>query len=626
MKRITTFLLALLFATGVFAEVITVAQAIAIGSALTQNNVATSETYTIEGYVNVIQENSFSTSYNNMTFWIADTRGTAGSTNDGALQCYRCRPDKELQVGDKVRVVAPLKKYYSTVETAQINAPVTWLEAQPDEPDPETVTGSLRVCAQNLQNYYYNYTSSERPDYSDDAGFRAKTLKIVNAMLEIDADIYAFCEVEAKPIVLAQLADSMNTHAGVAGRYAAVSDNIDYTLGTGNDNHIKSGFIYRTDKVAPVGSNYGAVSGNGYYAHTMRLQAFRQLSDGEKLVISMNHFKAKDSSDDQGESTRISNASNLIAALNSVSADPDILVLGDLNCQVDETPMTMILDAGYEEQLLKYNENAWSHCFSSGELIDHVLANESMAAQIVNAYVKHVSAHKCNAAVTSSQSWSDHDPYVVEINLVPKQLGPCEDIDASYLATGGTGLGDMNVVKVSGTYNWKYDSSYGAKCQNKGGENWLLTPAYDMTQKTNITVSFDHTVGYANEANMTNEMTLWVTPDYNDVASSSWSQLTIPTYPTINKNWPDFVHATVNVPAELVGANTVFGFKYAVEADAPNSPTWEVKNLQVSAQCEGNTTAIETTPTTQQAQKILRHGQLIIIRSGVEYTIIGQRR
>ena len=625
MKR---FLFIICVASAFFAQMsaqITVAQAIAIGSALTQNNVATSETYTIEGYVNVIQENSFNTSYNNMTFWIADTRGTAGSTNDGALQCYRCRPDKELQVGDKVRVVAPLKKYYSTVETAQINAPVTWLESQPEEPDPEVVTGSLRVCAQNLNNYYYNYTYSERPSYSDDAGFRAKTLKIVNAMLEINADIYAFCEVEAKPIVLAQLADSMNTHAGVAGRYAAVSDNIDYTLGTGNDNHIKSGFIYRTDKVVPVGSNYGAISGSGYYANTMRLQAFRQLSDGEKLVISMNHFKAKDNSEDKGESTRIDNATNLLAALSSVSTDPDILVLGDLNCQVGETPMTMIIDAGYEEQLLKYNENAWSHCFSSGELIDHVLANESMAEQIVNAYVKHVSAYKCNAAVTSSQSWSDHDPYVVEINLEPKQLGPCEDINASYLATGGSSLGDMNVVKVFGTYTWRYQSSYGATCQSKGSENWLLTPAYDMTQKTNITISFDHTVGYGDPA-MCYQMTLWVTPDYDDVGASSWSQLTIPTYPTLGKNWPDFVHVTVDVPAELVGANTVFGFKYAVEADAPNSPTWEVKNLHVSAQCEGNTTGVETTLTTQQAQKILRNGQLIIIRSGVEYTIIGQRR
>lgn len=627
MKKITTLILTLLCATGAFAEVLTVAQAIQVGQALT-NKTTSSESYTIEGYVTVISENSFSTTFNNMTFWIADSRGTAGSTMDGALQCYRCRPDRELQVGDKVQVTAPLKHWYETIETAQLNAPVTWLESQPDdEQEPEIVTGSLRVCAQNLQNYYFNYdtTYTKRPSYQDAAGFQAKTVKIVNAMLEIDADIYAFCEVEAKPIVLAQLADSMNAHAGAVGRYAAVSDYIDYTLGTGADNHIKSGFIYRTDKVATVGSSYGAVGGNGYYAHTMRIQAFRQLSDGAKLVISMNHFKAKDSSTDQGESTRQENANNLIEALAGISTDPDILILGDLNCEVNEAPIQTILNAGFEEQLLKYNAYAWSHCYNGGELIDHVLANESMAEQIVNAYVKHVSASKCNAAVTSAQSWSDHDPYVVEINLTPSQLGPCEDIAASYLATGGSGLGDMEAVKVSGTYTWRYQSNYGATCQNRGGEGWLLTPTYDMTQKTGITIAFDHTVGYANAANMDNEMTLWVTPNYSDVAGSEWNQLTIPVYPTIDKNWPNYVHATVDVPAAFVGTNTVFGFKYAVESDATNNPTWEVKNLQVSAQCADDETALETQRETKQAYKILRNGQIVIIRSGVEYTITGQR-
>ena len=40
-----------------------------------------------------------------------------------------------------------------------------------------------------------------------------------------------------------------------------------------------------------------------------------------------------------------------------------------------------------------------------------------MAAQIVNAYEKHICAYKCNNAVSYAQSWSDHDPYVIDINL-----------------------------------------------------------------------------------------------------------------------------------------------------------------------------------------------------------------
>ena len=275
--------------------------------------------------------------------------------------------------------------------------------------------GTLRICAQNLENYYYNYNESSRPDYNDAEGFRTKTIKIVNAMLDIDADIYAFCEVEAKPIVLQQLADSMNAHAGVAGRYAAVEDGL-YIATDSYDNAIKSGFIYRTDKIATVGSNTGAVS-YGYYSHTMRIQAFRQLSNNEKLIVSMNHFKAKDSSSDQGEAQRLTNANNLVSAVGNLTADPDILILGDLNCEYGEAPITTIVNAGFEEQLLKYNSSAWSHCYGGGELIDHVLANASMAAQIVNAHVEHICAYKCNSAVSSDQSWSDHDPYVIDINL-----------------------------------------------------------------------------------------------------------------------------------------------------------------------------------------------------------------
>lgn len=611
MKKFTSVCFVLLFAVSVFAQTITVAEAIAIGLAQTENNVPTEETYTVEGYVNFIDKNEFNTSYNNMTFWIADTRGTANSSALGALQCYRCRPDRELEVGDKVRVVTQLRKYYSTVETYPTNAPATWLESQPE---PET--GSLRVCAQNLNNYYYNYTQSTRPSYSDEAGFQEKTQKIVNAMLDIDADIYAFCEVEATPIALQHLAEAMSTQAGEAGRYVAVSDGIDYTWYEGiSDNQIKSGFIYRTDRVKTYGSNTSAVSGNGYYAHTMRLQVFEQKENGERLVISMNHFKAKDSSSDQGASMRETNATNLLNALKKVSVDPDILILGDLNCQYGETPITMLINAGYEEQLLKYDPSAWSHCYGSGELIDHVLANASMADQIVNAYVKHVSAYKCNSAVNSWQSWSDHDPYVVEINLStePAEEGPCEDIDATYLTSSLDPLTSVNNI-------WYWNSGGYAKAQKQGGyTDYMLTPEMNLSEMSSATISFQHTHKWAGTPS--EELTLWVTPDFQgDVESSTWYQLTISPY-AANTDW-NFVDASIDVPVEYLGSNTVFAFKYM--STATNYATWEIKNLKIKATCS-SAQPIENVADESAAYKEIRHGQLIIIRSGVEYTVTGQR-
>ena len=614
MKKITSVILVLLFVVSASAQTLTVAQAIEIGLAL-ENQTTSSESYTFEGYVNAIDENSFNTSYNNMTFWIADTRGTVRSTSLGALQCYRVCPDRELELGDKVRVVAPLKHWYETVETGQINAPVTWLESAPEVDPDDEVTGSLRVCAQNLNNYYYNYTQSTRPSYSDEAGFQEKTQKIVNAMLDIDADIYAFCEVEATPMALQYLAEAMSTQAGEAERYKAVNDDINYTWYEGiADNQIKSGFIYRTDRVKTYGTNTNATPGNGYYAHTMRLQTFEQKSNGERLVISMNHFKAKDSSADQGEAQRETNATNLINALAKVTFDPDILVLGDMNCQYGETPITMILSAGYEEQLLRFHADAWSHCYSNGELIDHVFANPSMAAQIVNAYVKHVSAYKCNGAVNSWDSWSDHDPYIVEINLSTEPAsGACEDIDATYLTSSLDPLTSVNNI-------WYWNSGGYAKAQKQGGyTDYMLTPEMNLSEMSSATISFQHTHKFAGTPS--EELTLWVTPDFQgDVASSEWHQLTIDPY-AANTNWT-FVDVAINVPTEYLGERTVFAFKYMSTTD--HYGTWEIKNLHVTAEC-GSTTDVEQIDEQKPIYKILRQGQLIIIRSGVEYTVTGQR-
>ena len=414
MKRISIFLFSLLFTLSLSAQSMTVAEVLAATSYL-EHNVTTDETYTFTGYVTNITENAFHDSWNNMTFWVSDANNGASSNAEGAILAYHIKPDVELAEGNKVEVTAKVKNWSGTLEA--VNGTATFL-GNDDPVQPKA--GALRVCAQNLENYYYNYNTG-RGDYTDEER-AAKTRKIVNMMVSVDADIYAFCELEAKPIILEQLADSAN--AQVEGNpYQAVYDGIDVEWDS-YDNNLKSGFIYRTDRVATVGS-CTAGSTAYYYRNTMRIQAFKLLSNNEKLVVSMNHFKAKDKTEDQGEEKRINNATSLINALNKISTDPDILILGDLNCEYEETPIQMIVNAGYEEQLLRFNTNAYSHCYGGGELIDHVLANSTMREQVKNAYVKHICTYKCTSGVTSAMSYSDHDPYIVEINLC--STGDCEE-------------------------------------------------------------------------------------------------------------------------------------------------------------------------------------------------------
>ena len=488
-------------------------------------------------------------------------------------------------------------------------------------PVPEVGDGRLKIFAQNLKNYYVNYNAG-RGKYANSVA--EKTHKLVNAAMIINPDILAFCEVEAQPEALALIADSLNGR--VEGTpFVVVTDDAVEEWDATYDNNIKSGFIYRSDKVKPYGTNHAATSAN-YFKNTLRIQVFEELETGARFTLSMNHFKAKDNTEDAGNEKRKINSRQLLQGLASYASDPDILIVGDLNCPVGEDPVDTLIGLGYAEQLLKYDALAYSHCYDNvGSLIDHALANASMAEQITGAGVFHICA-PCGeyGDDNAAYSYSDHDAYVVALNLTaPVKPTECEDIDVTLVPTGGTSFSPMTSESVSGTWYWQYNASYGAKCQDKGGEDWLFTPEYNLATSKDISLSFQHTIGYGNTSNLTNEQTLWVTSNFQgSVASSEWTQLTIPTYPT-GTNW-SYVSTTVNVPENVVGANTVFAFKYKVASDASNSPTWEIKNLKIKATCKGTAEGIEDLQTDQRARKTLENGQLILtLPDGTKYNVIG---
>lgn len=482
---------------------------------------------------------------------------------------------------------------------------------------PELGNGRLKVCAQNLQNYYFNYNTG-RGNYTPEQ-FADKTHKIVDAMLWLDADIYAFCELEAKPIILQQLADSMNIRTEDKP-YVAVADEIDEEWDEQYNNNLKSGFIYRKDKVKLIGANHPATS-SSYYRKVLRIQVFEELESHERFMLSMNHFKAKDNSSDQANAKRVANANELIQGLQNYPLDPDILIMGDLNCEVGEEPLTILAQAGFVELLLKYNTGAYSHCYGGGELIDHVYANASMEDQVTGAGLFHISTGcGADAIYNDGHRYSDHDPYMVAINLASTHPTECEPMQVSYLPTGSDGLGAMSAVSVNGQYFWRYQSSYGATCQDRGGEDWLMTPVYDLSQADKVTVTFDHAINNANE--MATQQTLWVTPDFSTIGESEWTQLTIPTYPA-GTNW-NFVNTSVDVPLTALGANTVFAFKYDVPADAAKNPTWEIKNLTVTVTCNEIPSALDCHSVQPSVCKRLENGHLYIVQpDGTRYNIIG---
>ena len=299
---------------------------------------------------------------------------------------------------------------------------------------PDVGEARIRVVGQNARNYLSDLTASNA-DAKTEADFQKKTEKMANVFVALEADIVAMCEVQEDDQILGYITSAMNTILG-KNVYTYVTDGMQGSKSSSGYMPVKSGYIYRSDKIATVGGNSSPYT-TWNYKPRMRIQAFKEIATNEVFVLSMNHFKAKESTTpDPSDETRMENATRLVNGLTWVTADPDILIMGDLNAMTEEEPIQKIIKAGYEEQLVRFDENAYSYVYHNQEqLIDHVMANSTMAGQITGAYVYHIN----NDPIVSYKkyNYSDHDACLVGLCLGGKGCGG-EGLDYS-VGAGGDG-------------------------------------------------------------------------------------------------------------------------------------------------------------------------------------------
>ena len=295
-------------------------------------------------------------------------------------------------------------------------------------PIPDLGNARLRIVGQNVENYLSNINASNSSCRTQ-AQFEAKTNKIANAFVALQADIVAICEVQADDEILGYLVDAMNTIVG-GNDYDYITDDIYVPeADAGEYQSLKAGFIFKVGTVQPVGNNTSPYSGSGEYFRRMRIQAFKELATDEMFVLSMNHFKAK-SGGDGGERTRIQNASTLITALQQIRVDSDILIMGDLNAYMGEKPINNLENAGFEEQLTRFDPDAYTYIYHGEEgILDHCMANATMASQVTGAYAYHI-----NTAGGYNYEYSDHDAVLVGLRLGAQSGEGIEVIDATLPA------------------------------------------------------------------------------------------------------------------------------------------------------------------------------------------------
>lgn len=157
-----------------------------------------------------------------------------------------------------------------------------------------------------------------------------------------------------------------------------------------------------------------------------------------------------------------------------------------------------------------------------------------------------------------------------------------------YSETFGTNQGaftiDNKVLPEGTTYVWAFASGYGMKASAyvsgaaKVSESWLVSPKFDCTNATALTLSFSEAANYF----VTDEnVPVYTFVKIKEVGTDTWTDLTLSTR-TIGTKF-SFTDITADLSA-YVGKKMQIAFVYTSTAELAG--TWEVKNFELKGKGE----------------------------------------
>ena len=168
----------------------------------------------------------------------------------------------------------------------------------------------------------------------------------------------------------------------------------------------------------------------------------------------------------------------------------------------------------------------------------------------------------------------------------PDSDDPSQSDNTIFSISFTDGLGDFVAYSVSGDQIWSSDKTYGAKISGfansacHANEDWLISPALDLSGKQNVVINFEHAINKGDVNNLTKNHTLWISSDYNegDPTAANWTQVEIVTYPD-GESWTYVNSGDIVIPAEFMVSSVRLAFKYL--CNDTESATWEIKDLKV---------------------------------------------
>ncbi len=349
--------------------------------------------------------------------------------------------------------------------------------ANPRPESPEDVGGTFKVASLNVLNYFTTLddgSNNAGPNDAQgargaddltrfgvepaDAEFERQANKIVQAIVEIDADVLGLVELENDDdIAIADLVGRVN---------AALGSEVYGFIPTGDfgGDAITVGMIYKLDSVNPLGESAGLFDfegrnfldplGAGRELNRPALaQTFQDASSGETITVAVNHLKSKGSlsgleaDNDQLDGQGNNNATRTEAAkilADWLASDPtgqgseNTLIVGDLNAYAMEDPITALEEAGYTDLADELIGDASSFVFDGqAGTLDYALANEALTEKVTGVTEWRINSDE--ATVTdynldfgrdptlyngdTPARNSDHDPVIVGFDFRSEIIG-----------------------------------------------------------------------------------------------------------------------------------------------------------------------------------------------------------
>lgn len=401
--------------------------------------------------------------------------------------------DGTLRSGDSVTGLQGVMSYGFGSYEIQPVGEVNFVRENNRPTTPEPVGGTLQVASFNVLNYFTTLDGSGSicgPAMNlgcrgaDNAlEFTQQKDKIVNALLELDADIVGLIEIEndANSAAIADLVASLPGYSYI-------------DTGPIGTDAIKVALIYK-DTVSPVG-NFAILDSSvdplfiDDKNRPVLVQSFEEAANGAVFTVAVNHLKSKgsdcdelmdpDTGDGQGNCniTRTNAANALVSFLATDptgSGDDDFLIIGDLNAYAMEDPINAIEAGGYTNLVSEQGGFIdYSYTFDGQYgTLDYALSSAALTSQVNGVSVWKINSDEpsaldyndFNQAALYNDSLfrsSDHDPVLVGLNLEGETaVAMCNGLPATIvaLAHGGRLYGTSGNDVIVGSS--KRDIIYG---------------------------------------------------------------------------------------------------------------------------------------------------------------------